>query len=83
MINVIKGKVGESIFMIIIVAPLVAIMKPSSNNSHRLETGGRQGRRHGNVKGRCACEIQFMKAQKGKKMSYLKGHLAAIKRLIL
>ena len=30
MINVIKGNVAESISTIIIVAPLVAIMKPSS-----------------------------------------------------
>ena len=31
-INVIKGKVGESISTIIIVAPLVAIMKPTSSD---------------------------------------------------
>ena len=29
--NLIKGKVGESISTIIIIAPLVAIMKPSSS----------------------------------------------------
>ena len=53
-VNVVKGKVAESISTIIIVAPLVAIMKPktqaiwnNSNNSHRLGTGGRHGRRHG------------------------------------
>ena len=32
-INVIKGKVGESISTTIIAAPLVAIMKPSSSDS--------------------------------------------------
>ena len=31
-LNVIKGKVGESIFAIIIVAPLEAIMKPRSSD---------------------------------------------------
>ena len=53
-INVIKGKVGESISTIIIIAPLVAIMKPSSSEfgittttAIRLGTGGRHGRRHG------------------------------------
>ena len=72
-INVITGKVGESISTIIIVAPLVAIMKPktqaiwnNSNNSHRLGTGGRHGRRHGNVKGRCACH-HLWKPRKAKK----------------
>ena len=88
-INVITGKVGESISTIIIVAPLVAIMKPktqaiwnNSNNSHRLGTGGRHGRRHGNVKGRCACEIIYGIPERQKK-SYLKGYLATIKRLML
>ena len=89
-INVITGKVGESISTIIIVAPLVAIMKPitqaiwnNSNNSHRLGTGGRHGRRHGNVKGRCACEIIYGSPERQKK-SYLKNYLAAIlKRLML
>ena len=62
-INVIEGKVGASISTIIIVAPLAAVMKPAiwnnSNNSHRLGTGRRHGRRHGNVKGSCACEIIY------------------------
>ena len=88
--HVIKGKVSESISTIIIVAPLVAIMKPTeaqviwknSNNSHRLEAGGRHGRRHGNVEGRCACEIIYGSPARQKK-SYLKDHLAAIKRLML
>ena len=31
-INIIKGKFGESISTIIIIVPLVAIMKPSSSN---------------------------------------------------
>ena len=86
--NVIKGKVSESISTIIIVAPLVAIMKPktqaiwnNSNNSQRLGTGGRHGRRHGNGKGRCACH-HLWKPRKAKK-SYLKGYLAATKRLML
>ena len=72
-VNVVKGKVTESISTIIIVAPLVAIMKPktqaiwnNSNNSHRLGTGGRHGRRHGNVKGRCACH-HLWKPRKAKK----------------
>ena len=75
-INVITGKVGESISTIIIVAPLVAIMKPktqaiwnNSNNSHRLGTGGRHGRRHGNVKGRCACH-HLWKPRKAKKVLF-------------
>ena len=87
-INLITGKVGESISTIIIVAPLVAIMKPktqaicnNSNNSQRLGTGGRHGRRHGNGKGRCACH-HLWKPRKAKK-SYLKGYLAAIKILML
>ena len=74
-INVITGKVGESISTIIIVAPLVAIMKPktqaiwnNSNNSHRLGTGGRHGRRHGNVKGRCACEIIYGSPERQKNL---------------
>ena len=51
----------------------------NSNNSHRLETGGRHRRRHGNVKGRCACEIIYGCPERHKK-SYLKGYLAVIKR---
>ena len=76
-INVITGNVGESISTIIIVAPLVAIMKPktqaiwnNSNNSHRLGTGGRHGRRHGNVKGRCACEIIYGSPERQKKILF-------------
>ena len=88
--NGIKGKVSESISTIIIVAPLEAIMKPTeaqviwknSNNSHRLEAGGRHGRRHGHMEGRCACEIIYGSPERQKK-SYLKDHLAAIKRLML
>ena len=90
--NGIKGKVSESISTIIIVAPLVlvAIMKPTaaqviwknSNNSHRLEAGGRHGRRHDHVEGRCACEIIYGSPERQKK-SYLKDCLAAIKRLML
>ena len=77
-INVITGKVGESISTIIIVAPLVAIMKPktqaiwnNSNNSHRLGTGGRHvyGRRHGNVKGGCTCH-HLWKPRKAKKILF-------------
>ena len=56
----------------------------NGNNSLRLGAGGRHGRRHGNVKGRCTCEIiNFKEAQKGTKKSYLKGYLSAIKRLML
>ena len=64
--KVIKGKVDESFSTIIIVAPFVPIMKTklkrfwiTATNSHRLGTGGRHGRRHGNVKGRCAFEIIY------------------------
>ena len=55
----------------------------NNNNSHTV--GDRRKawtKTRLNVKGRCACEI-FMEAQKGKKKSYLKDYLAAIKRLIL
>ena len=54
----------------------------NNNNSHSLGTGGRHGRRHGNVKGRCACEIIYGIPERQKK-SYLKGYLATIKRLML
>ena len=90
--HVIKGKVSESISTIIIVAPLAAIMKPTeaqaiwknSNNSHRLEAGGRHGRRHGHVEGRCACEIIYgNRSPERQKKSYLKDYLAAKKRLML
>ena len=37
---------------------------------------------YGNVKGRCACEIIYGSPERQKK-SYLKGYLAAIKRLML
>ena len=87
-VNVIKGKFGESISTIIIVASLVAVRNQAqaiwnnSDNSHRLGTGGRPGRRHGNVKGRCACEIIYGSPERQNKSS-LKGYLAAIKRLML
>ena len=76
-INVITGNVGESISTIIIVAPLVAIMKPktqaiwnNSNNSHRLGTGGRHGRRHGLMWKEGVRVRSFMEAQKGKKILF-------------
>ena len=36
----------------------------------------------GNVKGRCACEIIYGSLER-QKISYLKGYLAGIKRLML
>ena len=42
----------------------------NSNNSHRLGTGGRHGRRHGNVKGRCACEIIYGSPERQKKILF-------------
>ena len=86
--NIIKGKIGESISTIIIVAPVVAIMKPgssnlnNSSNSLKLGAGGRHGWRHGYVEGRCACEIIYGNPERQKK-SHLKGYLATIKRLML
>ena len=73
-INVIEGKVGASISTIIIVAPLAAVMKPAiwnnSNNSHRLGTGRRHGRRPGNVR-QCERKVcvwdHFWKPRKTKK----------------
>ena len=39
----------------------------NSNNSHKLGAGGRHGRRHGNVKGSCACEIIYGGPERHKK----------------
>ena len=40
----------------------------SSNNSHRLGAGGRREPRHGNVKGRCACDIIYGSPERHKKI---------------
>ena len=76
-INVIKGKVGESISTIIIIAPLVALMKPSSSEfGITATTAIGWGQEEG-------VDEDTAIRKEGKKESYLKDYLAAIKRLIL
>ena len=40
----------------------------NSNNNHRLGAGGRHGRGHGNVEGRCASEIVYGSPERQKKI---------------
>ena len=72
--NVIKGKVSESISTIIIVAPLVAIMKPTEaqaiwkNNTIAIGWGQEEGMDEDTAMWKEGVRVRsFMEAQKGKK----------------
>ena len=66
--NLIKGKVGESISTIIIVAPLVAIMKPSSTAKG---WGQEEGMDEDTAMWKEGVRVRsFMEAQKGKKILF-------------
>ena len=75
-INVIKGKVGESISTIIIVAPLLAIMTPSSSEFGITATtaigwGQEEGMDEDTAMWKEGVRVRsFMEAQKGKKILF-------------
>ena len=75
--NIIKGKVGESVSRIIIVAPLVAKMKPSSSNWNNSSNIHRLGQEEGMDEDMAmwkegVCVRSFMEAQKDKTMLFEK-----------